>query len=89
MIRLAIVVEGPTEEEFVNRVLTPHLRTRGVEPTPVLIGKKEGGGNVTIGRLASEMARLCRSFDRVTTLVDFYGFGGKDDASRTGLQERM
>jgi hypothetical protein len=37
---LAIVVEGPTEEEFVKRVLAPHLRTHEVEPTPVLIGNK-------------------------------------------------
>ena len=29
MIRLAIVVEGQTEEEFVNRVLAEHLRARG------------------------------------------------------------
>ena len=87
MIRLAIVVEGPTEEEFVKRVLTPHLRTREVEPTPILIGNKGRGGNVTIGRLASDMARLSWSFDRVTSLVDFYGFRGTGDASRAELQE--
>ena len=39
MIRLAIVVEGQTEEEFVNKVLASHLRTRAVEPTPVLVGR--------------------------------------------------
>jgi choline-sulfatase len=54
MIRLAIVVEGETEEEFVKSVLAPHLRTREVEATPHLIG-----GNVTVERLASEMANRC------------------------------
>ena len=34
-----------------------------------------------MGRLASEMAHLYRSFDVVTSLVDFYGF--KDKGSRT------
>ena len=43
MNRLAIVVEGETEEEFVKSVLAPHLRTREVEATPHLIG-----GNVTL-----------------------------------------
>ena len=36
MIRLAIVVEGETEEDFVKRVLADHLRTRMVEPCPIL-----------------------------------------------------
>ena len=66
MIRLAVVVEGQTEEDFVNRVLAPHLRTHGVEPTPSLIGKGNGGGgNVTVGRLASEMTRWFWSHSRV------------------------
>ena len=34
MIRLAIVVEGETEEEFVNSVLVPDLHTHGVWATP-------------------------------------------------------
>ncbi len=37
MIRLAVAVEGETEEEFVKSVLAPHLRTRAVEVTPHLI----------------------------------------------------
>ena len=59
MIRLAIVVEGETEEEFVKSVLAPHLQTREVEATPHLIG-----GNVTVERPASEMANLFWSYDR-------------------------
>ncbi len=48
MIRLAISVEGRTEEEFVNNLLADHLRARGVEPQPILLN-----GNVTIERVAS------------------------------------
>lgn len=79
MIRLAISVEGRTEEQFVKRVLADHLREAGVEPTPILIGRarsksRPGGGAVSVERLASEMESLYRTFDAVTSLVDFYGF---------------
>ena len=84
MIRLAISVEGPTEEEFVNNILADHLRTRGVEPQPILLN-----GNVTIERLASDMARLIGSFDRVTSLVDFYGFRDKNTATPKQLEQRI
>lgn len=92
MIRLAISVEGRTEEEFVKLVLAPHLRKKGVEPQPVLIGKHGGGdkgGNVTVERLASEMAKLYWSFDAVTSLVDFYGFRDKADSSVESLERLL
>ena len=75
MIRLAIVVEGETEEEFVKNLLTPHLQTRGVLANPHPLG-----GNVTVERLASEMANYFWSYDRVTSLVDYYGFRNKGQA---------
>ena len=85
MIRLAISVEGRTEEEFVKTVLLDHLRPMAIEIQPVLIGRArnadEGGGHVTIDRLTSEMASLYQSFDAVTSLVDFYGF--RDKGRRT------
>ena len=84
MIRLAISVEGETEEEFVKSVLTDHLRTRDVEPYPRLLG-----GDVTVEKLASDMARLIWSFDFVTSLVDFYGFRGKGSATVEELEERI
>ena len=81
MIRLAVSVEGQTEEEFVNSLLADHLQSRQVAPTPILLGRGRrpgvGGGNVSAPRLASEMAHLCHSFDVVTSLVDFYGFRDK------------
>lgn len=90
MIRLSISVEGPTEEEFSKVVLTAHLRSYGVEAQPILIGRGrqagQGGGNVSAGRLASEMAHLHRSFDVVTSLVDFYGFKDKGDSTVDDLE---
>ena len=85
MIRLAISVEGQTEEEFVNRVLADHLGPKGVAPQPILLGG--GGGDVTVERLASDMAKLYWSFEFVTSLVDFYGFRGKGSATPDELEK--
>ncbi len=92
MIRLAISVEGPTEEEFVKHFLADHLRGRGVEPTPFLLGSARGGsvgGNVSAERLVREMAHLFHSFDAVTSLVDFYGFRNKGDRTVDELEEYL
>ena len=90
MIRLSISVEGATEEEFTKEVLTAHLRSYRVEAQPILIGRGrhggQGGGNVSAGRLASEMAHLHRSFDVVTSLVDFYGFKDKGGTTVDDLE---
>ena len=92
MIRLAISVEGPTEEEFTKQVLTEHLRANGVEPTPILLGRARGphgGGNVSEELVVSEMAHLLHSFEAVSSLVDFYGFRGKKDRTVDDLEESM
>ncbi len=93
MIRLAVVAEGQTEEEFVKRILEPQLRQFGVAATPVLLGRarnhRPGGGNVTVPRLVSELAHLSKSFDAVTTLVDFYGFKAKERRSAGELEQAL
>ena len=75
MIRLTVVVEGRTEEEFAKQVLTPHLVQYDVLTVPRILGQTgQSGGDVSIERLVTDMAQLSYSFDAVTTLVDFYGF---------------
>lgn len=84
MIRLAISVEGQTEEEFVNRLLRDHLWAAGIDATPVQVGSARNrwkGGNVSESSLVADMRRLSHSFDAVTSLVDFYGFRGKGTRS--------
>ena len=81
MIRLAISVEGETEEAFVKSILANHLRSSDIEPTPILLQ-----GNVSVERLAAEMARLHWSYDYVTSLVDFYGFRRKGSKSLKQLE---
>ena len=92
LIRLAISVEGQTEEEFVKSILTPHLRGMLVTPTAIQLGRARsgsGGGDVSVERLSSEMAALYYNFDAVTSLVDFYGFRGKGDRTVEELEELL
>ena len=79
-----MVVEGKTEVEFVKRVLAPALSHGGVAATPVSMD-----GNVTRDRMAREVANLFRSFDCVTSFVDFYGFRDKGDLSVERLEQEV
>ncbi len=90
MTRLAIVVEGQTEEAFVKELLSPHLTRFKVLPTPLLIGtlprREFKGGNVSVQRIADTTKKLLHSFDAVTTLVDFCGFRDRPTADIDELQ---
>jgi len=88
MIRVAISVEGQTEEAFVNSVLTPFFRKYNIEMIPIIVttskdrcGRKHKGGCINIQRIKSELSKLLHSFDYVTTFYDFYGF--KDSATNS------
>ena len=93
MIRLGISVEGQTEEAFVKGVLADLLRQSDVEPFPILIGRArssgQGGGNVSVQRLTKEIVNLHRSFDAVTSLVDFYGFRDRGEPTVEALEDRL
>ena len=84
MERLAIVVEGRTEAEFVNQVLAIHLLAKDVLAIPIALH-----GSVSLPRLSARMADEVWNFDRVTSLVDFYGFQGKGSATVTDLERQI
>lgn len=84
MSRLAVCVEGRTEEEFVNRAIAGRLREKDVRPCPILLN-----GNVTVERLAENMAGLFWNFDAVTSLVDFYGFRRRPEKTPEDLERRI
>lgn len=77
-----ILVEGPTEEGFVKKVLTPYLEDKGIYPTPLLLetksvdsGPHSKGGVSTYGKIKRDIRRLIydSSVVAVTTMIDFYG----------------
>ena len=90
LIRLAIVVEGRTEEEFVKQVLYGHLINHGVSTAPIVIGPPgHRGGRVTVNRIATHVQWLVQNFDAITTLVDFYGFQDRPTDDVDELQSHI
>ncbi len=81
---MGIAVEGPTEEDFVKRILADHLAGFNVWPHPALPGRR--GGNISVQRLAAGMRELLPGFDAVTSLVDYYGFKDKGTATPDELE---
>jgi Domain of unknown function (DUF4276) len=82
MTRVLILVEGQTEEAFVNRVLRPHLEPLGVYvERPSLLrtkelpeGKPYKGGITTYPRMSRDARRLLGdTAAHVSTLIDYYG----------------
>lgn len=88
MVRLAVSVEGQTEVRFIIEVIAPHLEGREIYAQPIPLGS--GGGDVSMPRVRKDLTNLLRSFDRVTTLYDFYGFRGKEEReSKESLEEKI
>jgi hypothetical protein len=92
MIRLCIICEGPTEAEFVKTCLEPHLRKFNIVAYPSLLKTrpgKQGGGNVTIERVVKHLAHEYKSSDRISTLLDFYGFSHADGRTKPELEQAI
>lgn len=73
MSRVRILVEGQTEETFVNEILGPHLNQIGVYPYAFLFRKK--GGSFAYQRARKEILNSLKEDTTCTctTMVDFYG----------------
>lgn len=73
MKRLIVICEGPTEQEFCNVVLAPHLEKFDIEVVAPLV-KKSNGGIVPWTSLRPQiMNHLRENGAIVTMLVDYYG----------------
>ncbi len=76
MSRVYLLVEGQTEEAFVNELLTPHYARMGLYLIPIIIRTSPGhrGGVVSYAKVRPQIDRLCRQHAsaHVTTLLDLY-----------------
>lgn len=97
-IRLAISVEGQTEESFVKLLLAPHLQTFDIfiTPIPVQTGwnanrTKAKGGGINLDRVERELRSLLQSHKDgyVTSFYDFYGFGKRPPGIDVGGLEQQ
>lgn len=76
MKRVKILVEGQTEEAFVNELLVPHYARIGIYLTPIIASTSPGhkGGVVSYGQVRRQIERLCRQDETalITTMFDLY-----------------
>ena len=80
MIRVRIICEGQTEEEFVNNLLSDHLHSYGVHPIPIVIrGRRHRGGDVRYERVFINVRNSLLQEKRCycSTLIDFNGLPAK------------
>ena len=78
MRRLRVIVEGPTEESFINNVLAPGLWPFEVYAHAVTIGVPgHRGGRVNYARYSKDVVTTLKQDQAIycSTLVDFYGLG--------------
>ena len=88
MVRLAVSVEGLTEERFIEKLLKPYLEEREIYVFPIRLGKT--GGDVSLSRVKKDLNSLVLDFDKVTTLYDFYGFKGTDEGeNKESLEQKI
>lgn len=89
VIRVCIVCEGQTEVAFINACIAPYLFDYGVHAYPSILQAPSGrhrGGRVTVDRLVNFVSHQYHEADRITTLVDFYGFQDREGRSRAQLE---
>jgi hypothetical protein len=81
MKQILILVEGQTEETFVNEVLNPYLNQHNKHLTPTIVntkivraGKNAKGGITGYGQVKRDLMRLVQGNTQpVTTFFDYYG----------------
>ncbi|GAA5484097.1 DUF4276 family protein [Haloferula sargassicola] len=92
MKQVYLLVEGPTEVTFVDKVLTPHLS--GLALTPIRVTTRAGGaqpkkgGSVTYASFKKQIQMLLRNptASMVTTMLDYQGLH-KEFPGREGRTE--
>lgn len=93
MVRVLALVEGPTERNFGQRVLAPHLGSLGIAYCPRVRGKPGHKGGVgPWDRARRELSALIRQEPSsvVTTMFDLYAlpidWPGRQDAMQSGMK---
>lgn len=93
MKRVCIVCEGPTEVQFVENCLAPYLLTTGnllVRPEVLRAPSgRHAGGHVSVDRVGRFIAYQYYRTDRITTLVDYYGFENVEGRDKGELEQAI
>lgn len=77
MTRVYVLVEGQTEEAFLNEVMVQPYGARGIYLTPIIVSTSPGhkGGLTSYSRVKPQIEKLCKQDAGafITTFFDFYG----------------
>jgi len=76
--RVYVVVEGATEESFLNTVVAPALWTWGVNVIPIIVGAPgHKGGKPKYSRVKKDVVKLLKEdqYAYCSTMLDLYGLG--------------
>lgn len=92
MSRVYIMVEGQTEEAFLQEVMVAPYATKGIYLTPIIVSTSPGhkGGLTSYAKVKPQIDKLCKQDAGavVTTFFDFYGlpkdFPGQDGVAALG-----
>lgn len=79
MKRIYLLVEGQTEEAFVNELLTARYNSLGLYFTPIIVSTSPGhkGGVTSYAKIRPQIQRLCNDAGAVvSTLFDLYALPG-------------
>lgn len=93
MTRIYLLVEGQTEEAFVNELLVPHYARMERFLTPIIVSTSPGyrGGVVSYAKIRPQIEKLCKqdAAAHVSTMFDLYAlpgdFPGKESAAYRAL----
>lgn len=75
-LEVVVLVEGQTEQKFVNEVLSPYMAAKNIFLTPIVISKKgQKGGDVKFQRVKTDICNHLkqRNDTIISTFVDYYG----------------
>jgi Domain of unknown function (DUF4276) len=76
MTRVYVMVEGQTEEAFLNEVMVQSYAARGIYLTPIIVSTSPGhkGGLTSYAKVKPQIDKLCKQDAGafITTLFDFY-----------------
>ena len=80
MYRIAVSVEGQTEERFVKEILAPFFRQNNILIEPILVITKRlanasfKGGSINFDKAVKDIKKLLNpKYNLVTTFYDYYG----------------
>lgn len=89
-LEVVVLVEGQTEQKFVNDVLAPYMAVKGIYMIPIIISKKgQKGGDVKFQRVKTDICNHLKQRNNtiISTFVDYYGLSEWPDKDKIKVHD--